>query len=114
MRRIRLTVVLAAALAGCGGSNNASDPVDACKNVFSTLCNKLFQCNPTEAAQAYGNTSSCASTLSASCSAANTSCPSGTSYNAGNASSCINDYSNQSCTDVMAGTTPQSCLHVCQ
>ena len=57
-------------LAGCGGSNNASDPVDACKNVFSTLCNKLFQCNPTEAAQAYGNTSSCASTLSASCSAA--------------------------------------------
>ncbi len=114
MHRLKLTLLLAAALAGCGGSSNTSDPVAACKDVFTTLCNKLFQCNPTGAGQVYGNSSSCASTLSASCNAANASCPSGTSYNAGNASTCINDYSNQSCTDVMAGTTPQSCSHVCQ
>jgi hypothetical protein len=44
----------------------------------------------------------------------NASCPSGTSYNAGAASTCINDFGNESCTDVMAGTTPQSCSHVCQ
>ena len=114
MHRLKLTLLLAAVLSGCGGSNNTSDPVAACKDVFSTLCNKLFQCNPTQAAQVYGNSSTCASTLSASCNAANTSCPSGTSYNAGNASTCINDYANQSCTDVMSGTTPQSCSHVCQ
>lgn len=115
MHRIRLALVLATALAGCGGSGgNTSDPVAACKNVFTTLCDKLFQCNPSGAAQVYGNASSCASTLGAGCSAGNASCPSGTSYNAGNASSCINDYSNESCADVMAGTTPPSCSHVCQ
>ena len=115
MHRNRFLLLLAIALAGCGGSNNnTSDPVAACKDVFTTLCNKLFQCNPTQAGQVYGNSSSCASTLSAGCNSTNTSCPSGTSYNAGAASTCINDFGNESCTDLAAGTEPPSCSHVCQ
>ena len=115
MHRIRSALVLAAVLLGCGGSSsNTSDPATACKSVFTTLCNKLFQCNPSGAAQVYGNASSCTSSLGAGCTSGNASCPSGTSYNAGNASTCINDYGNESCTDVLAGTTPPSCSHVCQ
>ena len=114
MHRTRLALVLAAVLLGCGGSSsNASDPSTACKSVFSTLCNKLFQCNPTGAGQVYQNASACASTLGANCSNAGSSCPSGTSYNAGNAQTCINDYGNESCTDIENGTTPASCSHVC-
>ena len=118
MHRTRLAVVpalvLAAGLVACGGSSSNSDPVSACKNVFSTLCNKLFQCNPSGAAQVYGTSGNCASTLSANCTSSNVSCPSGTSYNSGAATSCINDYGNESCADVMAGMTPASCDHVCQ
>lgn len=115
MHRTRFALVLAVALIGCGGSgNNTSDPVAACKSVFTTVCNKLFQCNPTGAAQLYGNASTCASNLGAGCTASNASCPSGTSYSAGNASTCINDYSNESCTDLTNGVTPASCNKVCQ
>ncbi|HVP61559.1 MAG TPA: hypothetical protein VMT11_13425 [Myxococcaceae bacterium] len=114
MRRSCLAVLVAAALTACGGSSNTSDPVAACKSVFSTVCNKLFQCNPSGAAQIYGSASACASNLSSGCTATNASCPSGTSYNAGNASTCINDYSNESCTDVTGGVTPASCNKVCQ
>ena len=115
MHRTRFALVLAVPLIACGGSgNNTSDPVAACKSVFTTVCNKLFQCNPTGAAQLYGNASTCASNLGAGCTANNASCPSGTSYNAGNASTCINDYSNESCTDLTNGVTPASCNKVCQ
>ena len=116
MHRPLSALVLAAALIGCGGSgnNNTSDPVAACKSVFSTLCNKLFQCNSSGATQVYGSASACASSLSAGCSSGNASCPSGTSYNASNASTCINDYGNESCTDVTNGVTPASCSKVCQ
>jgi hypothetical protein len=114
MRRTLLAVVVAVSVLGCGSSSsNSSDPVAACHNVFTTLCNKLFQCDPAGAAQAYQNASACASTLGANCSSAGSSCPSGTSYNAGNAQSCINDYGNESCTDIENGTTPASCSHVC-
>lgn len=113
MRRTLLAVVIAVAVTGCGSSSSTSDPVAACKSVFSTVCNKLFQCNPTSAGEVYGTASSCASTLSAGCNSSNTSCPSGTSYNSGNASTCINDYGNESCTDVGNGTIPASCSKVC-
>ena len=115
MHRLTFPLVLTIALAGCGsGSNDTSDPVAACKSVFTTLCNKLFQCNGASAAQIYGSASACASNLGAGCSSGNASCPSGTSYNAGNASTCINDYGNESCTDISSGVTPSSCNHVCQ
>ena len=117
MHRLKIVLVLAAALSGCGsgsGSTNTSDPVAACKSVFTTLCNKLFQCNASGAGQVYGSASACASSLGAGCSSGNASCPSGTSYNSGNASTCINDYGNESCSDIMSGVTPGSCSHVCQ
>ena len=38
----------------------------------------------------------------------------GTSYNASNASTCINDYANESCTDVTNNVSPASCSHICQ
>jgi len=115
MNRLTFTLVLAVAIAGCGsGNNDNSDPAAACKNVFSTLCNKLFQCNASGAAQVYGSVSACTSNLGAGCSSGNASCPSGTSYNAGNATTCINDYGNESCSDIMSGVSPASCSHVCQ
>lgn len=115
MHRTLSAFILAAAVLGCGGSsNNTSDPVAACKSVFTTVCNKLFQCNAAGAAQLYGNASTCASTLSTGCTSTNASCPSGKSYNASAASSCINDYGNESCTDVTNGVTPASCNNVCQ
>src|SRR5215470_19527066 len=96
-----LSAFLLAALLGCGGSNggagNTSDPVAACKNLFTTLCNKLFECNPTQAGQAYGSASACATSLSGGCSTTGTSCPSGKSYSASNASACINAYAGESC-----------------
>ena len=113
-----LSALVLAALLGCGGSNggagNTSDPATACKNLFTTLCNKLFQCNASGAAQIYGSASACASNLGAGCSTGNASCPSGTSYSSGNASTCINDYGSESCSDIMSGVTPASCNHVCQ
>ena len=115
MHRLPFTLILATALFGCGGSgNNTSDPASACKSVFSTLCKKVFQCNPSGAAQVYGSESACESNLGAGCTSGNASCPSGTSYNSGNASTCINDYGNESCSDLMSGVTPGSCSHVCQ
>ena len=118
MRRTLLAVVVGVAIIGCGGSNspgssNTSDPVAACKSVFTTLCDKLFQCNQAGAAQVYGTSANCASSLSSGCTSAGTACPSGTSYNAGNSSSCINDYANESCTDVTNSVTPASCSKVC-
>jgi hypothetical protein len=113
-----LPALVLAALLGCGGSNgaagNTSDPVAACKNLFTTLCNKLFECNPTQAGQAYGSSAACVTALSGNCSAAGTACPSGKSYSASNASACINAYGSESCTDVTNGVTPASCGQICQ
>ena len=119
MRRTLSAVVIATALLGCGGSGNngsgnASDPVAACKSLFTTLCNKLFQCNPTGSAQAYGTSAACVTALSGNCNAAGSACPSGKSYSASNASTCINDYANESCTDVTNEVTPASCNNICQ
>jgi hypothetical protein len=119
MHRTLSALVLAAAMLGCGGSGNngagnTSDPVAACKNLFTTLCNKLFQCNATGAAQAYGSSSACVTALSGNCNAAGTACPGGTSYNPSNASACINDYAGESCTDVTNNVSPASCSHICQ
>jgi hypothetical protein len=113
MRRTLLAVLVAAGLTACGSSSSASDPTAACKNVFTTLCNKLFQCDPSAAAQAYGSAANCATNLSGSCTSANTACPNGKSYNASNASQCISDYGNESCTDITSGVTPTSCSNVC-
>ncbi len=113
--RLPSTLALAVTLLGCGGSGSStSDPVAACKSVFTTVCNKLFQCNPSGAAQLYGTAASCESSLSSGCSAGNASCPSGTSYSASAASTCINDYGAESCTDIQNGVTPASCSKVCQ
>ena len=113
-----LSALVLTALLGCGGSNgaagNTSDPVAACKNLFTTLCNKLFECNPTQAGQAYGNSAGCVTALSGNCTSAGTACPSGKSYNASNASACINAYGSESCTDVTNGVTPPSCGQICQ
>lgn len=113
-----LSALVLTALLGCGGSNGAagdtSDPVGACKNLFTTLCNKLFQCNPTQSAQAYGSSGACVTALSGNCTAAGTACPSGKSYNASNASACINAYAGESCTDVSNEVTPASCSQICQ
>lgn len=116
MNRPLAALAVVIALAGCGGSSaSTSDPATACKSLFTTVCNKLFQCNPTGAAQAYGSSSACASSLSAGCNSTSGSgsCPAGTSYNASNANTCINDYGNESCADMNGGVTPASCSKVC-
>jgi len=109
MHRPLLVVLAAIQLLACGGGTNASDPTSACKSYISDGCDKLFQCNPTVAAQAYANAAACTAALSSACTSQNTGCPSGTSYNASNANTCINDLKNQSCTEFNSGNPPNSC-----
>ncbi len=102
--------LVAAALSGCGGPNT-SDPLSACKSTVGALCDRSFQCYPKESQQVYGSMSDCNAKLSAlSCStAALTTCPAGTSFNSGAASTCVEDYRNESCSDLLNGATPGSC-----
>lgn len=108
MRRINLAGLLAAALLACGGSN--SDSLSACKAAIESLCTKTFDCFPTEAQQFYGSLSNCITNRQATvCTTANTTCPQGTHFNSDNANRCVEDYKNESCTDLGNGITPASC-----
>jgi hypothetical protein len=105
-----LALLMAVAVSGCGGT----DPLTACKDGVSAVCDKSFACFPTEAEQIYGNVSNCKTTFgAATCTTDNTTCPAGTSFNSGNASQCVNDYKNESCTDFANHNIPSSCLNTC-
>ena len=112
MRHGFVAVVLGA-LSACGGSGTG-DPLSACKSGIDAVCNKAFQCFPAEFQQLYGSLSGCITQFgAATCTTAATTCPPGTSFNSSNASRCVDDYKNESCTDLGNNNIPPSCLQTC-
>jgi hypothetical protein len=113
MRRALIGACLAVAVTGCSSNSNASDPVTACKNFVSTVCNRVYVCFPSTP----GTAASCTTTAEANCTTANTTCPQGQTFNSSNASQCITDVGNLSCTDIQniyaGGNPPTSCENVC-
>jgi|SRR5215813_8810079 len=114
MRRAIVTVLLAAALSACGGNSSTQDPLSACKTGSDVVCNKSFQCYPTEAQNLYGTVSNCITAAeAANCTTAKLTCPAGTTFNSDNASKCIDGYRNESCTDLLNANVPPACLQTC-
>lgn len=117
MRKLLLVIGLSVLVSACGSSNNnTSTPLEACQSLVSTLCNKIFQCFPTQAAQLYANAAACTTAVEATtCTAANTTCPTGKTFSSSQASTCINDTAAEACpTSIDNATTPASCDTVCQ
>jgi hypothetical protein len=107
------TFLIAAALSACGGSNT-SDPISACKSTVSAVCDRSFQCFPTESQQFYGSVANCNAAVSAhSCTPTLTTCPAGLAFNSDAASRCVDDYRNVSCPDILNGILPASCNQTC-
>ncbi len=110
MFRAFLLLLMVAALSGCGGG----DPVSACKDATNALCDKSFQCFPTESQHIYGSLSDCKTLVSnQSCTLALTTCPGGRSFSSGNASQCVDGYRNESCDDLLNGSHPAICNQTC-
>ena len=106
--------LIAALLSGCGGPNT-SDPISACKSTVSAVCDRSFQCFPTEGPQVYGSLGDCNARVSAhSCTTALSSCPAGLTFDPGAASKCVEDYRNVSCSDLANGIVPASCNQTCR
>ena len=105
--------LIAAGSSGCGGPNTL-DPMSACTSTVSAVCDRSFQCFPTEAPQVYGSLGDCNARVSAhSCTTALTTCPAGLKFNSGAASRCVDDYRNVSCSDLLNGIIPTSCNQTC-
>ena len=108
------TFLIAAAVSGCGGPN-ASDPISACKATVSSVCERSFQCFPTESQQFYGSLADCNAGLSANiCTAALTTCSAGLKFDSGAASRCVEDYKNVACGDILNSIAPASCNETCR
>ncbi len=103
MRRLLVLAGLCAMAVGCGSSNG--NPVDACNNAASTICNKLSSCgslNGTTVAQ-------CITQVEAAATCSTRTCPAGTSFDSNAASTCINDVNGASCASISGGNAPASC-----
>jgi Flp pilus assembly protein TadD len=115
MRTVLVAACLSVVLAGCSSdSSNTSNPSQACTSFVTAACDRLFACQPTAAAAAYGTAANCATTLGTEANCSTASCASGKSFNSGQAQTCLNDYKNQTCAAVEGATVPTSCNTVCQ
>ncbi len=109
--------VLSAALvvtSACGGGpGNAQD---ACNQIASNACAKLFQCvDPSvlKTQLGYTDQGDCTIKLQSQANCNNiTGCPSGTTYSSANASTCIDDIKNSQC--IQQVSNPPSCQTICQ
>jgi hypothetical protein len=106
--RSRSTVPFAVVVvaAACGSATPTGD----CQNIVSTVCNKLFQCAATVAAQQYGNESACETKLRSQYACDSWACPSGQTYDGSAVESCINAYDNLSCADITQ--QPAQCQNI--
>ena len=118
---MRRTYALAALLLlSCGGGDDLT-PVEACKQEFSIICDKFFNClTPEEKDAAKGviglNAQDCKVKFQGSeCNADKAKCDSGESFNSANAQSCLSGLMTLSCTDIKADpiVTPAICEQVC-
>jgi hypothetical protein len=109
------------AIAGCGGDSGPSE-LDACNQLYASICNKLFDCLPQATLQAnkdvYGlNRGDCATKFqSTQCTATKVMCDSGTKYHADKADQCLGGIKALSCNDISNDniTVPSICDQVCQ
>ena len=105
------TFVLAAACSGAPGTFH-----DACNDIASTACDKLFQCVAPDVIKqqlGYTDQNDCTIKLQAQANCANiTNCPSGTTYSSANASTCINDIKGAAC--IQTVQNPPSCNTICE
>lgn len=114
------SVVLGIGAMSATGCSSGSDPTAKCKEVVSANCDKLFTCftGPTLDAikSVYGSTADeCKTKLGQQiCMSGQNQnqnpCPNGTSFDSAKADSCISDYKALSCSDLMSGKAPQSCM----
>jgi hypothetical protein len=104
----------------CGGGDDLT-PVDSCKQVWSILCDKFFNClsaDEKEAAKAVIglNAADCKVKFQGSeCNADKASCDSGETFHSENAQMCLSGLMTLSCNDVKADpiVTPAICDQVC-
>ncbi len=105
-------LALAIAAAGCSGSDDSGSIRDFCNRGAAAVCDRIFVCDPTTAAQVYGTQAQCTSQSSAQCSSA--ACPSGKTFDPSAADQCVAAYPNASCSDLAQGTYPPVCTTVCR
>ena len=98
----------------CGGG--PGNPHDACNQIGSSVCEKLFQCVAPDVLKnqlGYTDQEDCTIKLQTQANCTNiTTCPSGTTYSSANASTCIDDIKSSQCINTVS--TPPSCQTICQ
>jgi hypothetical protein len=102
------SVVVLVSAAACS-SGPATAP-DACYQVLSSGCQKLFACVDAPTIQqtlGYTSQDDCATKLQAQANCSATTCPAGTTFDSSLAQKCLDDINALACAD--AQTTPQSC-----
>jgi hypothetical protein len=118
MRRILgLSALL---LLSCGGGDDLT-PVEACKQEYSIICDKFFNCLTAEQKEAAKsviglNAADCKVKFQGSeCNSDKAMCNAGEKFQPTNAEMCLSGLMTLSCTDVMADpiVTPAICDQVC-
>jgi hypothetical protein len=109
-------------LGNCGGDDELSQ-VDACKQLYGTICDRVFQCYTKDQTslplfqQVFGlNASDCKVKFQGTqCTDANARCDLGETYHADKAKACVDGATGLSCADVMKDEipTPAACEQVC-
>jgi hypothetical protein len=107
-------------LSSCGGGDDLT-PVEACKQEYSIICDKLFNCLSADQKEANKadiglNAADCKVKFQGSeCNSDKAMCNAGETFSAGNAEMCLSGLHTLSCTDVMANPIvyPAICSQVC-
>ncbi len=98
-------------------SGGASNPQDACNQLVSATCGKIYQCVDATTIKntlGYTSQSDCVVKLTAQYNCPNAACPQGRTFNSANATTCINDINAEACNQ--ASSVPPSCQStaICQ
>jgi hypothetical protein len=100
MKALGFALVLV--VAACSSATPASD----CDRATAAICQKLFQCAATAAAQQYGTESNCEVQFQAASKCATISCSVGTTYHGDKFQTCVNDINALDCSNP---NKPASC-----
>jgi hypothetical protein len=93
-----------------GGTGTVNTGTAFCTVGGELQCERLFECEPDEAAAAFGNLAGCKTLIQTSCTAADP-CPA--SFSASLASACITAITTATCTELM-GPAPEICTSACE
>jgi hypothetical protein len=96
-------------VASCSGSTASSISADdACADFSTAACEKFNSCAPILVRVSYGDLATCQTRVKPDCKA-NLAAP-GTSATPERMAACTSEYKNVSCSDLVGGTAPPSCL----